>query len=104
MIKKLIRIITNPHGLLIKVIIDLLSKQFGLDRLPSALKYVEEDNVLDKGLRELKDEHEAMKNVVMEISKEQHTTQPLDDRLQKVEEFQKKMANLSSVKKILSRG
>ena len=59
MIKKLIKILTNPQGALVQAVISLLIKQFNLDKveekISKALKYVEEPNELDVGLNALKD-------------------------------------------------
>ena len=59
MIKKLIKILTNPQGALVQAVIGLLVKQFNLDKIEDkiskALKYVEEPNELDLGMDALKD-------------------------------------------------
>ena len=59
MIKKLIKILTNPQGALVQAVISLLIKQFNIDKIEGkiakALKYVEEPNELDLGMDALKD-------------------------------------------------
>ena len=59
MIKKVIKILSNPQGALVQAVIGLLVKQFNLDKvedkIAKALKYVEEPNELDLGLNALKD-------------------------------------------------
>ena len=59
MIKKLIKILSNPGGALVQTVIELLINQFNLDKvdckIAKALKYVEEPNELDIGLNALKD-------------------------------------------------
>ena len=59
MIKKVIKILSNPQGALVQAIIGLLVKQFNLDKIEhkisKALKYVEEPNELDLGMDALKD-------------------------------------------------
>ena len=59
MIKKVIKILSNPGGALVQTIIELLIKQFDLDKIEGkiakALKYVDEPNELDLGLEALKD-------------------------------------------------
>ena len=59
MIKKVIKILSNPQGALVQAVINLLIKQFNLDKveekISKALKYVEEPNELDVGLNALKD-------------------------------------------------
>jgi hypothetical protein len=59
MIKKIIKILSNPGGALVTTIIEVLIKQFNLDKIEGkiakALKYVDEPNELDIGLDALKD-------------------------------------------------
>ena len=59
MIKKVIKILSNPAGALVTTIIEILIKQFDLDKIEGkiskALKYVEEPNELDIGLDAIKD-------------------------------------------------
>ncbi len=59
MIKKLIKVLSNPGGALVQTVIELLIKQFDLDKIEGkiakALKYVDEPNELDIGLDALKD-------------------------------------------------
>jgi|1_EtaG_2_1085319.scaffolds.fasta_scaffold00859_7 hypothetical protein len=59
MIKKVIKILSNPGGALVTTIIEILIKQFNLDKvedkIAKALKYVDEPNELDIGLDALKD-------------------------------------------------
>ena len=73
MIKKLIKILTNPQGALVQAVIGLLIKQFNLDKvedkISKALKYVEEPNELDIGLGALKDMVISQQREIDEISK-----------------------------------
>ena len=59
MIKKIIKILSNPQGALVQAVVGLLVKQFNIDKIEDkiskALKYVEEPNELDVGLGALKD-------------------------------------------------
>ena len=59
MIKKLIKVLANPGGVLVQTVLELLIKQFDLDKIEGkiakALKYVDEPNELDIGLDALKD-------------------------------------------------
>tara|TARA_Y100000310_G_scaffold318475_1_gene372595 strand:- start:87 stop:326 length:240 start_codon:yes stop_codon:yes gene_type:complete len=59
MIKKIIKILSNPQGALVQAVVKLLVSQFNLDKIEDkiakALKYVEEPNELDLGLDALKD-------------------------------------------------
>ena len=59
MIKKVIKVLSNPQGALVQAVIGLLVKQFNLDKIEDkiakALKYVDEPNELDIGLDALKD-------------------------------------------------
>ena len=73
MIKKLIKILTNPQGALVQAVIGLLIKQFNLDKIEGkiskALKYVEEPNELDVGLGALKDMVVSQQREIEEIRK-----------------------------------
>ena len=73
MIKKLIKILTNPQGALVQAVIGLLVKQFNLDKveekISKALKYVEEPNELDVGLGALKDMVVSQQREIEEIRK-----------------------------------
>ena len=73
MIKKLIKILSNPQGALVQAVIGLLVKQFNLDKvedkISKALKYVEEPNELDIGLGALKDMVISQQREIEEIRK-----------------------------------
>ena len=59
MLKKIIKTLSNPQGALVQAVVGLLIKQFNLDKVEAkiakALKYVEEENELEKGLNAIKD-------------------------------------------------
>ena len=59
MIKKLIKVLANPGGVLVQTVLELLIKRFDLDKIEGkiakALRYVDEPNELDIGLDALKD-------------------------------------------------
>ena len=73
MIKKLIKVLSNPQGALVQAVIGLLVKQFNLDKvedkISKALKYVEEPNELDIGLGALKDMVISQQREIDEIRK-----------------------------------
>ena len=73
MIKKLIKILTNPQGALVQAVISLLIKQFNIDKIEGkiakALKYVDEPNELDIGLGALKDMVVSQQREIEEIRK-----------------------------------
>ena len=73
MIKKLIKILTNPQGALVQAVISLLIKQFNIDKIEGkiskALKYVDEPNELDIGLSALKDMVVSQQREIEEIRK-----------------------------------
>ena len=73
MIKKVIKILSNPQGALVQAIIGLLVKQFNLDKIEDkiskALKYVDEPNELDIGLSALKDLVVSQQREIEEIRK-----------------------------------
>ena len=73
MIKKLIKVLSNPQGALVQAVIGLLIKQFNLDKvedkISKALKYVEEPNELDVGLGALKDMVVSQQREIEELKK-----------------------------------
>ena len=73
MIKKLIKILTNPQGALVQAVISLLINKFNLDKVEEKiskdLKYVEEPNELDIGLGALKDMVISQQREIDEIRK-----------------------------------
>ena len=73
MIKKLIKVLSNPQGALVQAVIGLLVKQFNLDKveekISKALKYVDEPNELDVGLGALKDMVISQQREIEEIRK-----------------------------------
>ena len=73
MIKKLIKVLSNPQGALVQAVIGLLVKQFNLDKIEGkiskALKYVDEPNELDVGLGALKDMVISQQREIEEIRK-----------------------------------
>jgi len=73
MIKKLIKVLSNPQGALVQAVIGLLVKQFNLDKIEDkmakALKYVEEPNELDVGLGALKDMVVSQQREIEELRK-----------------------------------
>ncbi|MAE81520.1 MAG: hypothetical protein CMB80_02200 [Flammeovirgaceae bacterium] len=101
--KNLLGILANPQAALIKAIIKLLSKQFNLDALPKLFKYVDEDNELDIGLRKVRTEQEALKNMMVQMAKDSHEPQPYEERIKKLEEFQKKISNMAAFKKMVAK-
>jgi len=73
MIKKIIKGLTNPKGALVQAVIKILIKQFNLDKLEEniskALKYVEEPNEIDLGLKALKDMVVSQEKELLELRK-----------------------------------
>ena len=76
MIKKIIKILTNPQGALVQAVFGLCEafiKKFIKDnieeRLEKAVKYVEEPNELDLGMDALKDMVTSQQREIDDISK-----------------------------------
>jgi len=71
MIKKIIKILSNPQGALVQAVVKLLVSQFNLDKIEDkiakALKYVEEPNELDLGMDALKDMVTSQQREIDEI-------------------------------------
>ena len=76
MIKKIIKILTNPQGALVQAVFGLCEafiKKFIIDnieeRLEKAVKYVEEPNELDLGMDALKDMVTSQQREIDDIRK-----------------------------------
>ena len=67
MIKFLLKAVANPHGAIAQAILKLVAKQFA-----GITKYVEEDNELDISVRKIEENHESLKNLVLELAKDFH--------------------------------
>ena len=71
MIKKIIKVLSNPQGALVQAVVGLLVKQFNLDKIEDkiakALKYVDEPNELDLGLNALKDMETSQQRELEEL-------------------------------------
>ena len=50
MIKKIVKLLTNPQGALVQLILDQVAKVFKLDKV---LRYVEQDNELDVAMENM---------------------------------------------------
>ena len=80
MIKKIVKLLTNPQGALVQIIIEHIAKIFKLSKV---LDYVEQDNELDV----------AMKNV-------ENKCMEIDLKLKAMQSILKDLDNSDEVKKI----
>ena len=92
MIKKIIKLLTNPQGALVQLILDQVAKVFKLDKV---LRYVEQDNELDVAMKNVE-------NKCTEIDLKIKAMQSLMVDLDTVEEVNNIKKELSKFKKIKS--
>ena len=80
MIKKLVKLLTNPQGALVSLILDQVAKIFKLEKI---LAYVENENELDV----------AMRNVEKKCFQ-------IDERVKAMQSIVKDLDNLDEIKEI----
>ena len=79
MIKKIVKLLTNPQGALVQIILDQVAKVFKLDKV---LRYVEQDNELDvavenmiKKQTEIDLKIKAMQSIIKDFDKKNDVAQ-----------------------------
>ena len=79
MIKKIVKLLTNPQGALVQLILDQVAKVFKLDKV---LRYVEQDNELDvavenmiKKQTEIELKIKAMQSIIKDFDKKNDVAQ-----------------------------
>ena len=79
MIKKIVKLLTNPQGALVQLILDQVAKVFKLDKV---LRYVEQDNELDvavenmiKKQTEIDLKSKAMQSIIKDFDKKNDVAQ-----------------------------
>ena len=79
MIKKIVKLLTNPQGALVQLILDQVAKVFKLDKV---LRYVEQDNELDvavenmiKKQTEIDLKIKAMQSIIKDFDKKNDVAQ-----------------------------
>ena len=92
MIKKIVKLLTNPQGALVQLILDQVAKVFKLDKV---LRYVEQDNELDVAV-------ENMIKKQTEIDLKIKAMQSIIRDFDKKDEIDKIKKELSKFKKIKS--
>ena len=92
MIKKIVKLLTNPQGALVQLILDQVAKVFKLDKV---LRYGEQDNELDVAMKNVE-------NKCTEIDLKIKAMQSLMIDLDTVEEVENIKKELSKFKKIKS--
>tara|TARA_Y100000034_G_C6696865_1_gene307107 strand:- start:66 stop:395 length:330 start_codon:yes stop_codon:yes gene_type:complete len=91
-IQKILKIVSNPQGVLVQVILDQVSKMF---KMPQLLSYMEEENDADREIKKQKQELEALKQIVISIGKDQH---PPAIPLKEIAEFRTMMTEFQEMK------
>ena len=99
MIKKIVKLLTNPQGALVKLIIDQVAKIFKLDKV---LRYVEQDNELDVAMKNVENKCteidlkiKAMQSILKDLDSISHP--PAID-LDEIKDIKK---NVNKLKKML---
>ena len=90
--------------LLLPKVADYVAKIFKLDKV---LRYVEEDNELDVQMMDIEKKCTdigfkvtAMQGVIKELDANSHPEKPFEDRLTKLEEFEKSIRNKKAFKSL----
>ena len=96
MINKLIKLLTNPQGALVQIVLDQVSKIFKLDKV---LSYVEDDNELDIQMRDIEQKCTdigfkvtTMQTVIKDLGEDTHP--PVID----VEEWEELKADMKKIR------
>ena len=90
MIKKIVKLLTNPQGALVQLIIDQVAKVFKLEKV---LSYVEQDNELDVAMKNVE-------NKCMEIDLKIKAMQSIIKDLDKSDEVKEIKNSLDKLKKL----
>ena len=90
MIKKIVKLLTNPQGALVQIIIDHIAKIFKLDKV---LSYVEKPNELDVAMKNVE-------NKCMEIDLKIKAMQSMFKDLDNNDEVKKIKNSLDKLKKL----
>ena len=79
MIKKIVKLLTNPQGALVQLILDQVAKVFKLDKV---LRYVEQDNELDVAMKNVENKCteidlkiKAMQSIIKDFDKKNDVAQ-----------------------------
>ena len=71
-------------------LMDHFMKVFKLDKV---LQYVEQPNELDNQVAEMRIELKVLKQHIIDLDKDSHPEKPFDDRIAKLEKFEKQVRN-----------
>ena len=89
--------------LVLPKVLDHVMKVFKMDKV---LRYVEEDNELDVQVRDIEQKCTdigfkvtAMQTLIKELDENSHPIQPFDDRIKKLEEFEKQVRRKKAFKR-----
>ena len=76
--------------LIMPKLMDHFMKVFKLDKV---LQYVEQPNELDDQVADMRIELKVLKQHIIDLDKDSHPEKPFDDRIAKLEEFEKQVRN-----------
>ena len=76
--------------LIMPKLMDHFMKVFKLDKV---LQYVEQPNELDNQVADMRIELKTLKQHIIDLDKDSHPEKPFDDRIAKLEAFEKQVRN-----------
>ena len=83
--------------LIMPKLMDHFMKVFKLDKV---LQYVEQPNELDDQVADMRIELKVLKQHIIDLDKDSHPEKPFEDRIAKLEEFEKQVRNKKVFKSI----
>ena len=83
--------------LIMPKLMDHFMKVFKLDKV---LQYVEQPNELDDQVADMRIELNILKQHIIDLDKDSHPEKPFEDRIAKLEEFEKQVRNKKAFKSL----
>ena len=83
--------------LIMPKLMDHFMKVFKLDKV---LQYVEQPNELDDQVADMRRDLKVLKQHIIDLDKDSHPEKPFEDRIAKLEEFEKQVRNKKVFKSI----
>ena len=83
--------------LIMPKLMDHFMKVFKLDKV---LQYVEQTNELDDQVADIRRDLKVLRQHIIDLDKDSHSEKPFDDRIAKLEEFEKQVRNKKAFKSL----
>ena len=83
--------------LIMPKMMDHIMKVFKLDKV---LEYVEQPNELDDQVADIRRDLKVFKQHIIDLDKDSHPEKPFEDRIAKLEEFEKQVRNKKAFKSL----